>query len=775
MKAKSKFFKIFSFTMTLLMVTGMGGISLPKVFADSMQYPNIVNNGNPENVTTGVLAKNETAAQLNIQNNIPSLCNVLKDYFPIGTEVYPASILGSNSPTEQLIKKHFNTLVAGNEMKPDALQPTEGNFNFTAADKIVDYAIQNKMSMRGHTLVWHSQIPDWFFQDPTDPTKLCSKDLLLKRLETHITTVLTHFKNKYGARNPIKYWDVVNEVIGDSGDSNGYRNSKWYQIAGPDYIEKAFEYAHKADPTMKLYINDYGIEGNNAKTQKMYDVVKALKAKGVPIDGIGMQMHISTDTSVDDIKASIEKFASLGVDIQVTELDLKIVGTVNQDSYLRQARLYKQVFDLLKSKKNNISTVMLWGITDADSWLAQYDPLLFDRNFQAKPAYWAIVDPSKATPDRQALSSAEGTPSIGPNVDKLWTMIQPCSANTFYKGVEGATAKVKTLWDKNNLYIYARVTDATQESKDNIELFVDKNDGKTTTYNTDVSHYKIYRNNSGSTDITHYVESDANGYTVQAVIPLSDINPKIGSTIGYDIRVNDDKGTGNVDSTAVLNDYSNSEDKNTAYYSNLALQKTPIYSNTVYGTPVLDGKIDDIWNQANSINTNIWVQGTSGATAKVRTMWDNNNLYVLSEVTDNCLNKSSANAYEQDSVEVFLDQNDHKTTSYESDDSQIRVNFDNEQSFGGTKPDGFKSATSITPTGYIVEEAIPLTAIKPEDGSILGFDVQVNNADSTGKRVSVASWCDGSGNSFQDTSGFGNLVLNDTRTIPKVSANVKVN
>ncbi|MBZ9614045.1 endo-1,4-beta-xylanase [Clostridium estertheticum] len=775
MKVKSKFLKSFSFTMSLLMATGIGGIGVPTAFADPMQYPNMVSNRNFENDAIVGLAENKTTAntptvQLNIQNNIPNLSEVFKDYFPIGTVVYPASILGSNSQTDQLIKKHFNTIVAGNDMKPDALQPTEGKFTYTKADKIVDYAIENKMAMRGHTLVWHSQIPDWFFQDPKDSTKLCSKDLLLKRLETHINTVLTHFKDKYGANNPIKCWDVVNEVIDNSGT---YRDSKWYQIAGADYIEKAFEIAHKADPTMKLYINDYGIEGNTAKTQKMYDIVKDLKAKGVPVDGIGMQMHINTNTSVDSIKASIEKFASLGVDIQVTELDLEILGTINQEGYLKQAKLYKQVFDLLKSKKNNISTVMIWGITDADSWRSDYQPLLFDSKFQAKPAYWAIVDPSKVKPSRQSLSSAKGTPLIGPNIDKLWIMGQTDHANTFYKGMDGATANVKTLWDENNLYIYAQVTDATPKAKDSIEIFVDKNDGKTTNCNTGYKHYKMSRNNSESSSITHYVQNGANGYTVQAIIPLSDINPKIGSTIGYDIRVNDDKGKGSIDSIAELNDYSNSQDISTAYYGNLTLNKPSQAVSTVYGTPIIDGKIDDIWNKTNVINTNKWVNGTSGATAKVRTMWDNNNLYVLSEVTDDVLNKSSANAYEQDSVEIFLDQNDHKTSSYEKDDSQMRVNFDNEQSFGGAKPDGFKSATSRTQAGYIVEEVIPLTAIKPADGSTLGFDVQVNNADSKGKRISVAAWCDDSGSSFENTSKFGNIMLKDTRTITKLSAIAK--
>ena len=153
MKVKSKFLKSFSFIMTLFMVTGMGGIGVPKAFADPMQYPNMLSNRNFENDAIASLAENKTTVntpivQLNIQNDIPNLSEVFKDYFPIGTAVYPASVLGSNSQTDQLIKKHFNTIVAGNDMKPDALQPTEGNFTYTKADKIVDYAIENKIDRK---------------------------------------------------------------------------------------------------------------------------------------------------------------------------------------------------------------------------------------------------------------------------------------------------------------------------------------------------------------------------------------------------------------------------------------------------------------------------------------------------------------------------------------------------------------------------------------------------------------------------------------------------
>ncbi|MCP2239537.1 endo-1,4-beta-xylanase [Thermoanaerobacterium thermosaccharolyticum] len=708
----------------------------------------------PQNpIQVGEISNN----QITIQNDIPDLSSVFKDYFPIGVAVDP-SRLNDTDPHAQLTAKHFNMLVAENAMKPESLQPTEGNFTFDNADRIVDYAIAHNMKMRGHTLLWHNQVPDWFFQDPSDPTKPASRDLLLQRLKTHITTVLDHFKTKYGAQNPIIGWDVVNEVLDDNGS---LRNSKWLQIIGPDYIEKAFEYAHEADPSMKLFINDYNIENNGVKTQAMYDLVKKLKSEGVPISGIGMQMHININSNIDNIKASIEKLASLGVEIQVTELDMNMNGNVSNEALLKQARLYKQLFDLFKAEKQYITAVVFWGVSDDVTWLSKPNaPLLFDSKLQAKPAYWAIADPSKAIPDIQSAKALEGSPTIGANVDSSWKLVKPLYANTYVEGTVGATATVKSMWDTKNLYLLVQVSDNTPSSNDGIEIFVDKNDNKSTSYETDDEHYTIKSDGTGSSDITKYVTSNADGYIVQLAIPIEDISPTLNDKIGLDVRLNDDKGSGSIDTVTVWNDYTNSQDTNTSYFGDIVLSKPAQVATAIYGTPVIDGKIDDIWNKVDAITTNTWVLGSDGATATAKMMWDDKYLYVLADVTDSNLNKSSVNPYEQDSVEVFVDQNNDKTSYYESDDGQYRVNYDNEQSFGGsTNSNGFKSATSLTQSGYIVEEAIPWTSITLLNGTIIGFDLQVNDADENGKRTGIVTWCDPSGNSWQDTSGFGNLLL----------------
>lgn len=691
---------------------------------------------------------------IKIQEDIPSLYSVFSDYFPIGVAVEP-SRLENTDPHSQLTAKHFNMLVAENAMKPISLQPQEGKFTFDNADKIVDFAIAHNMKMRGHTLLWHNQVPDWFFQDPSDPTKPASRELLLERLKKHIFTVLTHFKEKYGSNNPIIAWDVVNEALDDSGR---LRNTKWLQIIGPDYIEKAFEYAHEADPNAKLFINDYNIENNGAKTQAMYDLVKRLKEKGVPIDGIGMQMHININSNVESIKASIERFKSLGVEIQVTELDMNMLGDVSKKALLKQARLYKQIFDLLKQEKDYITAVVFWGVSDDVTWLKRPNaPLLFDTKLQAKPAYWAIVDPSKVAVDRQVISVSQGSPVIGTSIDKTWLTEKWFYANNFVKGVGGATAKFKLLWDAKNLYVLVQVDDTTPSKNDGIEIFIDKSQENGS--QKKIEHYTILRDNSGAADIPHYVKEETNGYVVQVAIPINDLNAQIGTKIGFDIKVNDDQGRGQIDTVAVWNDYSNSG--KAKYYGLLSLSRAPKIAKAVYGTPIIDGKVDDIWNKANTIYTNVWVQGTSGPTAKVRVMWDERYLYVLAEVTGAKLNKSNPNPWEQDSVEVFVDENNYKSPYYQSGIGQYRVNFDNEQSFGGsTDSKGFKSATTITSSSsYIVEMAIPFKTIRPKDGHILGFDVQVNGADEMGNRTSIVLWNDPSGNSWRDASGFGNLVL----------------
>lgn len=339
-----------------------------------------------------------------------------KDSFDIGAAVEPEMLNGKDG---QVLKRHFNSLVAENVMKPINIQPEEGKFDFKDADKIVQFAKKNKMELRFHTLIWHSQVPDWFFLDKkgnkmveeTDPKQReKNKKLLLKRLEKHVKTVVKRYKND------ITSWDVVNEVIDENaGNEKGLRESPWYKITGTDYIKVAFQTAHKfAKKDAKLYINDYNTEVEPKRTY-LYNLVKDLVEDGVPIDGVGHQAHIQIGwPTLTEIEDSINMFADLGLDNQITELDVSLYGwpprpayptydAIPESEFERQAERYDQLFDLYEKLDDKISSVTFWGVADNHTWLndraEEFNdgvgvdaPFVFDNEYNVKPAYWAIID-----------------------------------------------------------------------------------------------------------------------------------------------------------------------------------------------------------------------------------------------------------------------------------------------------------------------------------------------------------------------------------------------
>ena len=334
------------------------------------------------------------------QTDTRGLKDFYKNYFPIGVAVGKRNLSGAESA---LIKKHFNSITAENDMKMESMQPIEGKFNWREADSIISFAAQNNIKVRGHNLCWHEQAPSWFFTDKEG--KEVSKIILLQRLKAHIDAVVGRYKGKIYA------WDVVNEAIDD--DSTKYlRNSKWYQICGEDFIIKAFEYAHAADPDAKLYYNDYNTE-RPEKRERVYKLLKSLKDKGVPIDGVGLQAHWSIyEPSEKELVTAIERYSSLGLKIQFTELDLSIypweknkrAKRANEsDAYTaeleaRQVAKYKMVFKVFRKYKNAITNVTFWNISDRRTWLDGYPvpgrknyPLLFDTQLKPKKAYWSVI------------------------------------------------------------------------------------------------------------------------------------------------------------------------------------------------------------------------------------------------------------------------------------------------------------------------------------------------------------------------------------------------
>lgn len=348
------------------------------------------------------------------QHRDDALKEVLKEKFYIGTTMNEAQITGKDVAARAIIHKHFNSIVAENCMKGGALQPREGQFNFDLADRFVDFGRQNQMHIHGHTLIWHSRSPRWFFTDSLGND--VSREVLIRRMKDHIHTVVTRYKGK------VHSWDVVNEAILDDGS---WRESKFYKIIGEDFVALAFQFAHEADPQAKLYYNDYSM-ASPGKRAGVVAMVEKLKQQGVQVHGIGMQGHIGLDhPAIDEFEKSILAFSALGVNVMITELDLTVLPSPwdtpigadvsanveyqpNMNPYPNGlpdavARAfhdrYLSFFKLFLKYHDTIDRVALWGVADHHSWKNNWPirgrtdyPLLFDRDNQPKAAVRSILE-----------------------------------------------------------------------------------------------------------------------------------------------------------------------------------------------------------------------------------------------------------------------------------------------------------------------------------------------------------------------------------------------
>ncbi|MFD2654823.1 endo-1,4-beta-xylanase [Gracilibacillus thailandensis] len=536
-----------------------------------------------------------------VEKDLTPIKDVYEDDFLIGNAVSSGEFEGTRL---ELLQMHHNLVTAENAMKPGYAYNDDREFDFEAEDALVGRALEEGFDVHGHVLVWHQQSEEWLHSDEDgDPL---SREEALENLRNHVQTTVEHFGDD------VISWDVVNEAMIDNPPNPtdwkaSLRQSGWYHAIGEDYVEQSFRAAKEVIDEngwdIKLYYNDYNDDNQN-KAEAIYQMVKEINEEYAAendgellIDGIGMQGHYNLNTNPENVRRSMEKFISLGVEVGVTELDIT-AGSDNElteQQAIAQGYLYAQLFQIYKEHAEHISRVTFWGLNDATSWRAEQSPLLFDKDLQAKPAYYAVIDP---------------------------------------------------------------------------DTFIEEHELE---------------------------ETEANQSTAS------------------------------------------------------------------FGTPEIDGSIDEVWSAATELPVNRYQMAWQGANGTAKTLWDEENLYVLIQVSDSDLDDTNENAWEQDSIEVFVDENNAKTSFYQDDDGQYRVNFNNETSFNPESiADGFESATNVSDNGYTVEVKIPFKTISPSDNTDIGFDVQINDA-RDGARESAATWNDTTGAGYQDTSVFGILTLEDSR------------
>jgi endo-1,4-beta-xylanase len=368
-----------------------------------------------------------------------TLKETFQDHFLVGVAMNQRQFTEQDARGATIAKTQFNSITPENVLKWESVHPRKEQYNFEPADRYVEFGEKNGMVVIGHTLVWHSQTPRWVFQG--DGTNALSREALLARMREHIHTVMGRYKGR------IKGWDVANEALQDNGRM---RESPWFKIIGEDYVAKAFEYAHEADPAAELYYNDYSLE-MESKRKACIELVKKLQAQGIRVAGIGTQHHNKLKSpTIEEVEKTIVEFGKLGVKVMITELDVDVVratqrnlsadvadvaranrggstnGNALPDSIQQElAQRYAQLFSMYVKHSDVIDRVTLWGVTDGDSWLNApgrvNHPLLFDRQGQPKPAFDAVIktggkpicpDPSRnSTPHRNETHLRTHPPS----------------------------------------------------------------------------------------------------------------------------------------------------------------------------------------------------------------------------------------------------------------------------------------------------------------------------------------------------------------------------
>ncbi len=749
---------------------------------------------------TGVTLREIKKPVKEIEWDIPNLKDTVSSNDKgIGTDAYTGALLTvsdlSDQPLMDLVHKHFNAVTFENEMKMDALFGYSNNeapglhtitwtradgtemtdftvptLDYSRADKILDalkkWNEENpdnaiKIKVRGHVLVWHSQAPEWFFHEDWDKEKPdASPEEMDARQEWYIKTVLEHYTGSDSPYKDMFYgWDVVNEAVSDSSGTYRHEDEKssWWRVyQSEDFIVNAFRYANYYAPSdLELYYNDYNecVEIKVSGIEKLLTEVKSHeKDATLPtrISAMGMQSHhtVSSPTAR-QLKDAAIRYGKIVGKIQLTELDLKASNDFDgtdatlQDEYTRQAYRYKEIYDIMREVDAmddiDVNGITVWGVIDGNSWLQDSSdvgggadgskrqvPLLFDDDYKAKPSFYAFVNAEKLEPYIRSI-----------------TVMQAAEEDPYANGktyeIQGVDAAFTPVWTDTELKIKVTVSDMSVSDDDAAAVYIDWN--KSASENADILSFRKTRAES---------REQEGGYVAEFTVPR-ELVPSM--SFSMDVAVSDNG------QTYAFNDNTMHQETSSKYYASAITKPYMTIAGVGKGIIKVDGEKEAVWDQAKEVQFQIRT-GAAKASASARLLWDEQYLYVLADVTDAVLDNSSEVVHEQDSLEVFIDENNHKSDSYEEDDKQYRVNFVNKQSFNGKQctAENILSAAVQTDKGYRIEAAYKWTDITPAIGGTIGIDLQINDAEG-GTRIGTVSWYDESGMGWSSPSVFGTAAL----------------
>lgn len=677
--------------------------------------------------------------------------------FPVGVAIDSRETSG---PAAELLNRHFGQITPENHMKPEAWYDDAGAFRrHPEATALMDFAQEDELRVYGHVLVWHSQTPDWFFQDDAGAPLTADeagREVLRERLRAHVFGVAENLAADYGPfgsdSNPLVAFDVVNEVVSDGAENpDGLRRSEWFRILGEEFIDLAFRYADEAfnetyaapgtTRPVTLFINDYNTE-QGGKQDRYLALVERLLARGVPVDGVGHQFHVSLAMPVSALEGALARFADLPVTQAVTELDVTTGTPVSQARLIDQGYYFRDAFAAFRSHAEDLFCVTAWGLADGRSWRVDSGaPLIFDDQYRAKPAYHGAVGAELPARLRTANVFAgdvplDGSATASPQWDRL-------PRHTF-DAPDGGEAAFQLRWAPDHLTAFVSVDDADAAAGDTVTLALgdaEAGSGEELVVGRDGSV-------TGGADGADAVATEREGgYDVVVHLPAA---LEEGGTLTFDTRVTSGDITTAWNSPGALGTLTLVEE-----LSFLEVPEAP-------EAPLVDGAVDDLWASAGVVTTAKEVEGSGGAVATVSTLWHGTTLYVLADVADPVVDVSGSDPWVQDSVEIYVDGGNAKNGGYRADDTQIRVSAQNAVSFGtgdeAAQRARLTSATALTDGGYRVEAAVDLLSYGGPD-TFHGLDFQVNDA-AGGARTAIRNWADPTGAGYQSTArwGVGQLV-----------------